>query len=342
MLVLVLALACSPSSPDNAADSGGAGGDTGLTSACDEVPSGQVQLPADDAIHEEAVEWWYWTGHLVDDQGGRYGFEQAVFAFQMGAYVATSAHVAVTDIEGGRFLYDVAYVHGEVPAAVPDGFELVAEGDSASGGGGSDTLVGSVPGDDGGELAGFSLSLVDAKAPVLQHGDGYHDYDIGGYTWYYSRPRMDVTGTLSLDGDARAVTGTAWFDHQWGDLLSISDAGWDWFALQLDDGREIMLFMVKGAGDLVGGSVTDAGCHTTELSADDVEITPSEEWTSAATGCVYPQRWTVRVGDEQFEVASVLPEQELANDYQTYWEGAATVDGDATGRAYIELAGQCN
>ena len=31
----------------------------------------------------------------------------------------------------------------------------------------------------------------------------------------------------------------------------------------------------------------------------------------------------------------------LTNDYETHWEGAMTVSGDVTGRAYVELAGRC-
>jgi predicted secreted hydrolase len=36
-----------------------------------------------------------------------------------------------------------------------------------------------------------------------------------------------------------------------------------------------------------------------------------------------------------------MADQELTGGGRNYWEGAATVSGDATGQAYIELANYC-
>src|ERR671919_798165 len=68
-----------------------------------------------------------------------------------------------------------------------------------------------------------------------------------GRTYYYSRPRMDATGTLTLDSSALAVQGTVWFDHQWGDFIAVGGgSGWDWFAVNLDDGTDVMLYVLRG------------------------------------------------------------------------------------------------
>jgi len=302
---------------------------------CDEAPVGDVSLPADDAPHGEKVEWWYWTGHLRDEQGNWYGFEQAFFQMQIaGVYNAHSVHVALTDVTADTFDFDVVYADGVYP--VTEGsFDLASSGQTAKGGNGHDTL--SAAFDD----QGFALSLTSTKAPVLQHGDGYHDYDVGGYTWYYSRERMAATGTVTVGGEQRPVTGEAWFDHQWGDLLATSTEGWDWFALQLDDGREIMLFLVNGADDVIGGSITDDGCHTREIAPDELTVTAHGEWTSPASGCTYPMGWDVTIGDETFVITPVREDQELPNSFKTYWEGASVVSGAATGRAYVELNGYC-
>jgi predicted secreted hydrolase len=287
-------------------------------------------------MHSEDVEWWYWTGHLTDESGREFGFEHVVFVFQVaGAYLATSAHTGLTDIEAQEFRYEVGYLHGELPEVLSDSFVLNVEESSATGGSGSDHLS-----------ANFSdvqwdLALEAQGVPMLQHGDGYHDYEEGGYTWYYSRPRMDITGDLIVDGESHTVTGEGWFDHQWGALTDISGAGWDWFALQLDDDREIMLFLTAGGADLVGGSIRDGDC-VTEIDASSLSVVASEEWTSEETGCSYPQRWEIEVEGESFVVESVLGDQEVANSYNTYWEGAARVSGSQSGKAYVELAGSCN
>ena len=328
-----LALACTGEESTVLDDTGPA--DTGpAAEECPEAPTPLVDLPADDALHEEDVEWWYWTGHLQDEEGRWYGMEQAFFVFQMESYRASMAHVALTDLDTSTFTYEIFYVHDEVPEARTDGFSLDVVGQTATGGGGADTLHGLVG------KTGFDLTLTDPGDAVLQHGDGYHDYDVGGYTWYYSRPRMEVVGTVTVDGEQRAVTGEAWFDHQWGALGEVAASGWDWFALQLDDGRDIMLFLTAGDG-LVGGSIRDGDC-VTEIDPATLSVTGTDDWISPETGCSYSQSWTIEIAGETFTVTSQLPEQELVNIANTYWEGVALVSGDQTGRAYIELAGQCD
>ena len=44
---------------------------------------GLVKLPQDDGfLSEEAIQWWYWTGHLETEDGRRFGFEVVFFAFR--------------------------------------------------------------------------------------------------------------------------------------------------------------------------------------------------------------------------------------------------------------------
>ncbi len=279
-------------------------------------------------------QWWYWTGHLQDEAGSWYGFEQVYFFFDFGSYQSSSAHRALTNVDDQSFVFDVAYIHELPELSSEPGFSFDVEGQQASGLDGLESLKADVAD------AAWDLSLDAQKPPALQHGDGYHDYDVGGYTWYYSRERIDLAGTLSLGGVDKAVTGQGWFDHQWGDLLSASEAGWDWFSIQLDDDREIMLFLVTGSDELIGGSYTDAGCHTSEVT--DFTVTPLASWTSPHTGCEYPTSWEVQVEGMTLQLDTVMDDQELYNDYKTYWEGAMTVSGDVTGRAYVELAGSCD
>ncbi len=309
--------------------------DSAAPDHCQEQPVGEISLPADEGPHEELLEWWYWTGHLQDEQGRWYGFEETFFVFRMGFYDATLAHVGVTDIDAGRFSYDYGHVEA-LPEPSAAGFALEAEANRVSGLEGEDLLHG--------ETEGYVLDLaLSAEKPVVfQHGDGFHEYDVGGYTWYYSRERMAVSGTLEVEGEPRTVTGQAWMDHQWGNLLLVAESGWDWFALQLDDGREIMLFMVKGSQDVVGGSITGADCLTEELSAEEIEVVATGSWDSPNSGCSYPMGWQLRVRDLALTVTPVLEDQELVHERETYWEGASTVSGDATGRAYVELAGYCD
>ena len=63
---------------------------------------------------------------------------------------------------------------------------------------------------------------------------------------YYSFTRMATTGTVHLDGQRIAVTGVSWMDKELGsNQLGKDTIGWDWFCLQLDAGRELMLCLLR-------------------------------------------------------------------------------------------------
>ena len=66
------------------------------------------------------------------------------------------------------------------------------------------------------------------------------------------------------------VEGDAWFDHQWGDFISVGGGGWDWFAVNLDDGTDLTLSLVRAADGtypLVYGTLVDADGTTRHLGA---------------------------------------------------------------------------
>jgi predicted secreted hydrolase len=319
---------------------GGGSLDGGTSSACsDPLPAGRVTLPDDDALHTEPTEWWYWTGHLFDPSGRAFGFELAFFVQDSPQGRGQMVHHALTDIQGGTFHHTAGVALG-VPPPVAGGFDLAVQSQAAQGGGGHDVLHG--------EVDGYVLDLtLDAvKRPVLQHGDGYTDYSFGGYTYYYSRERMATSGTLQLpDGTTLEVTGTSWFDHQWGTLQDAIDLGWDWFALQLDDERELMLFIVRDPNQdlLVGGSLTGPDCAPREILPDEFQVTAKGTWQSPhGKQATYPSGWTIEVLGETFEVDPVLEDQEVDALFFRYWEGACTVtgpSGEPLGRAYVELTG---
>ena len=73
-----------------------------------------------------------------------------------------------------------------------------------------------------------------------------HFGEAGG-SYSYSRPRMAATGSVTIEGQRLAITGSAWFDHQWGDFISVGGGGWDWFAVNLADGTDLTLSLVRNA-----------------------------------------------------------------------------------------------
>ena len=220
---------------------------------------------------------------------------------------------------------------------------------------GADSLVASaLPTETRGDpIAGFGLSLALAatKPPTLHNGDGYVDFGPAGGSYYYSRTSMATKGTITVGGRTLAVTGSAWFDHQWGDFISIG-GGWDWFALNLGDGSDVMLSLVRaidGSQPLVYGTLVAPGGTTRRLSASDFTVAVTGQWTSPTTGAVYPAGWTISIPSAGI-TASLSPtvsQQELDTRATTgvvYWEGSQRVEASVGGRvvggqAYVELTG---
>jgi len=302
---------------------------------CEFVPAGRVQLPGDDGSHESQFEWWYWTGHLKTAADRWFGFELVFFELKQDNFIRM-AHHAITDIQDQSF-HHLADQTTSDPLQFTNGIDI-SQGDLwVVGQDGIDHLYG--------EVDGYQLDLIlqSQKAPVFHHADGYVDYSFGGHTYYYSRERMTAQGTLTIDGQELPVEGSAWFDHQWGEMVEIMNTSWDWFALQLDDDREVMVFSVRFHGQerLRGGSFTSAGCQTTELHEPGLQIIPLEEWTSPHTGCRYPVKWQIETGELTLTVTAVIPDQEVHSGLPIYWEGVALVTGDATGRAFVELNNYC-
>ncbi len=327
-----------------------------------------VVIPRDDGPHDRLTEWWYDTGHLVAHDGRRFGFEYVVFRAERGDMpVAWASHLAVTDETGGRFRYDQrAQLGGSVSRPVMGGgFDLSMGGDMMPGFPAPDVRPWTMSGSEGrdrlaaqgvdrdGVPFGLELSLdTGARDPVLHDRDGYVDFGAAGGSYYYSRTRLEATGTLTIDGETVPVTGIAWFDHQWGDFIAVGSGGWDWFAANLDDGTDVTLSLVRdtdGGYPLAYGTLVRADGSVAHLPVDAFEVTVTERWTSPETGADYPAGWRIEIPGERLVMTlePTVAAQELDTRRTTgvvYWEGSqrvtATRDAIALkGVGYVELTG---
>lgn len=306
------------------------------------------------------TEWWYYTGNLRTAAGRHFGFQLTFFRHALApgapppgsAWRATQvhlAHFALTDTEGRRFVsasrtaraalglagaqarpfrvwLDDWTAASEAPDALP--MRLVArEGDAA-----------------------IDLVVWSAKLPVLQGDAGLSakGAEPGNASYYYSLTRMPARGTVAVGGERVAVEGLAWMDREWSTSgLGAELEGWDWFALQLDDGRELMLYRLRrkdGAADPhSAGSLVDASGAVRRLAAADARVEATGQWRSPRSGVRYPSGWRLETGGLALELTPRLLDQEL--DVGTrYWEGAVTVRGvdggrPVSGAGYVELVG---
>ena len=183
-----------------------------------------------------------------------------MFRAERGAFpVSWASHLAITDESGERFLYDQrSEVGPQVDRSVPgEGFDLAISGDVLPGV--RDTVepwrmrgmlthheleARGEAGPDGTPI-GLRLSLEDPVAePLLHGGNGWIDFGPAGSSYYHSRPRMAATGEIEVGGEVLEVEGSAWYDHQWGDFISVG-GGWDWFAVNLDDGTDLTVSVIR-------------------------------------------------------------------------------------------------
>jgi predicted secreted hydrolase len=261
------------------------------------------------------------------------------------------AHFAVTDTADGRFIAHERFARGALglAGATSEPLRIWLEDWSVSGT--ATDADARLRLSARHENVALELDLVGDKPAVL-HGDRGVDAkgpEPGNASHYYSLPRLRAHGTVEVDGETTEIEGLAWMDREWGtSALSPGVAGWDWFALHLIDGRDLMFYRLRNAdgsaSPFSGGSLIDAHGGREELNADDAALTVLREWQSPKSGARYPIAWRLVVPKGEIDVTLEprLDNQELDLSVR-YWEGAvhaaATSGGAPAGDGYLELAG---
>ena len=313
------------------------------------------------------VEWWYVTGNLRATAGRRFGFQITFFrsaqsppdgerrASAWAAHDVWMAHFAIVDPAAGAFTHFERFARGAagLAGARASPLRVWLEDWSLTS---LDTTAGAptFPVRLRAAEAGVALDLIlnTGRPPVLQGEAGLSSKgpEPGNASYYYSLMRMPAEGTLVQGGDSLAVDGTAWLDREWSTSALGEDlVGWDWFAIQLEDGHDIMLYQLRradGSADpYSAGTIVDPAGAVRKLGADEFVLEPTGTWENPAGDTRYPVRWRVRVPDMALDlaVAAVLDDQEMDATVR-YWEGAVDVRGsiggrEAAGVGYLEMTG---
>lgn len=323
-------------------------------------------FPRDHGAHEEyRTEWWYYTGQLTAKNGRPFGYELTFFRRGMpreqtktlpSQWAVTHlylAHFAVSDLSKGRFLYAEKMSRAGLGKAGAASDRLNVWIDRWS----AESPL-SAPGTQILHAAEGDLAIqltVSPEKPLVVHGTGgISRKGSVAASHYYSFTRLATTGTLSVGGERFEVTGTSWMDHEFGSAELGKDlVGWDWFCLQLDDHRELMLYHLRrtdGSADPASsGTLIDRDGRGHHLTVNEFTLEPISYWTSQTSHARYPQRWRLTIPSRQLslELVPLMAEQELSTTRSTqvtYWEGAIAATGTAQGQpihgqGYMELTG---
>lgn len=321
----------------------------------------EFTFPEDHGSHPEfRTEWWYFTGNVFAANKRHFGFELTFFRmalsppelFRGASAWATQqvwmAHFALTDTKSQTFSAGERLSRGaiETAGATASPFRVWVEDWSATAPSG--TL------EEGLRLqAALPEGSIDLRLQVLKSAVPQGDRGLdakgaapGNASYYYSLPRFTVAGGVN----GETVEGLAWMDREWStSALEDGIVGWDWFALQLSDGSDLMLYRLRNdAGDTApysGGSLVESDGAVLRFGADEFVTRAAGHWTSPSSGSRYPVHWTISIAhlNLELEIAPLLEDQELELSVR-YWEGAVRVSGSArgltvTGYGYLELAG---
>jgi len=363
LLIALLPMACDQSSsvshnPANSisvSQSMGASPDPGFARA---LEVRDFNFPADHAAHPEfATEWWYFTGNLKDKNSVAYGYQLTLFrvGLKPGAPVTDSdwrshqlymGHLALSDIGNARHLTAERFARSAAGLAGAQAEPLkIWLGPWSIESTGRDLyplqLIASTP-----EL-GINLQLqAGSKALVLQGDNGLSRKGsaAGNASYYYSYTRLPTHGQIRLGDKTLSVSGNSWFDREWSSsALAPDQAGWDWFSLQLDDGRDLMFYRMRDqqgrAQAFSNGVLVGDDGNIIRLSLDSVQLDVLKQWQSPDQTS-YPLSWRLQIPEQQIDlrIDAAFDNQEMRHTVR-YWEGAVHVSGSHSGVGYMELSG---
>ena len=310
-----------------------------------------LAFPQDHGAHPDfRIEWWYLTANLKGEDGKDYGAQWTLFRsalapeekpgwqspqLWMGHAALTTAERHYSAERVGRGGVGQAGVTLSPFSASIDDWSMASRA--------------SAPADElsaltvraAGEGFAFALNL-DAKGPLVLQGErGYSVKSAAGQaSYYYSQPFYEVKGVITVEGRDIAVTGKAWFDHEWSSQpLAKDQTGWDWFSFHFDSGAKLMGFRLRDAGAGFTSATWINADGTAEAQPPGALVVTPLAWADVQ-GHRVPVQWKVALPAKGLEVvtAPVNPGAWMATQV-SYWEGPVRITGTHPGQGYVEMTG---
>ena len=328
------------------------------------VPGYRLEFPKDHGAHPGfRQEWWYFTGNLESTSGKRFGYQLTFFRFATGANPELPkggwnsdqtwmSHFVISDVDGRRFIAAEDFARGglglggaeSAPFRVWTNGWFAAEQERVPGCEPCLSLSLSASTD---QMA-IDLQLDASAAPILHGDQGYSKKQGDGSvaSYYYSFPDLTTDGVIEIAGERFDVVGESWMDREWSSaILGDNQIGWDWFAVHLDDGRNLMMFKLRSDNDDQTGYYYGV-LHQPDGAIEQLaglQFQPTGYWRAPVSGANYPVSWSITGGGLDLQIEPWQENQEV-NLLFTYYEGAISITGTVSGsqvagRGYMELTG---
>lgn len=322
-------------------------------------------FPRDHGAHPAfRSEWWYLTGVLATPEGRRFGVQFTLFRQALGpgadADRATNewrsgqaylGHFALADLAAERHWHAERLARGHPALAGVQATPFAASIDGwrlSSSGSGFWPLRLDARSAASARAPAFAadLTLTATRPPVRQGQRGLSRKGPRSASYYYSVPRIEAAGTVTVADAHHRVAGNAWLDREWtSGALDPHQAGWDWFALHLRDGRDLMVCQLRRHDRKRSrydfGALTSAAGSTRVLGAEDFVLEVRRRWRGWPVAWRLTLHGSATAGPEELAIRAAFPDQVMELSV-LYWEGvvdATDADGEPAGSGYMELTG---
>jgi predicted secreted hydrolase len=327
-------------------------------------PGRAFHFPQDHGAHPDfKTEWWYYSGHLKSTEGKLFGYQLTFFRVALtkpgpeaksawAAHTVYFAHLALADANRQKFIFQEKAQRGAMGLAGAETDRLkVWVGDWRAEMQGNEHHLQAKT-----DKLSLNLTLTPLKPPAL-HGDrGYSRKAAAAEvaSHYYSITRLATRGQLTLGKKVIEVEGASWLDREFSTgQMAANHTGWDWFALQLADGTDLMLYLMRlqdgGIDPASSGTLIDSQGQAHHLKLSDFAVKAAATWTSPHSQATYPAKWEISLPKYGYHLnlTPTLADQELRTGRKArliYWEGQVQISGKQngqplTGQGYVELTG---
>lgn len=298
---------------------------------------GQLVFPIDEGDKDTKFDWWYITSHFVTESDAKFSYTVVYFGQDPDYYTRQTAIVDITNktyyrqcLQGNftseKYLLNLTYSNSngdrdcwyQLSKDKLFNYRLFTEID---------------------ELYALNVTLSANKLPLINGGLGVIPMGYGGDSYYYSQTNLTINGTFMHEGIIEPIQGIGWIDRQWGNWSRTGYDGWEWFALQLDDNTQIMLYlffnpktgeMITPTLDIMFNDGSYVDLNKTEFDIEYLGYWEASDvpwnWRNLFVKRYYSSGWIITIPkyNINLSVTPIIKNQRVS---ATGWEGSCYVNG---------------